>query len=409
MRFPRLTLPDAVLPGGLAQNPFQPATVNAPSFPAGSQMKLLILSVSAGAGHVRAAEAICAGDAWQRTNCLHLDVMEVVPAVYRKLYTDAYIGLVNRYPAVWGWIYRTTDRARPNSIWQRLRRFAEQTCTRRLLRIVRELQPDAIVCTHFLPAEILAHATNQACPLWIQVTDFDLHRAWIHPRVAGYFAANDEVAFRMRAGGIPANSIHVTGIPIMPAFSTRLDREDCAREFGLDPSEPTLLLMGGGAGIGGLCEVAERLLGAVPGFQLVVMAGRNREALAALNHLALQWPRRLFPQPFTDRVERLMACADLAVTKPGGLSTSECLAQGLPMILHAPVPGQEERNAEYLLEQGVALKAADATALEFRVRELLANPARLAAMRACALSIARPAAAADVVHVIHATTLIKPS
>jgi processive 1,2-diacylglycerol beta-glucosyltransferase len=122
--------------------------------------------------------------------------------------------------------------------------------------------------------------------------------------------------------------------------------------------------------------------------------------LKRLEALAKRHPGRLVAQGFTNRVERLMAASDLVITKPGGLTTSECLAMGLPMVVHAPIPGQEERNCDYLLEQGAALKAIDASALEWRVRELIAHPERLAAMAARARSLGHPQAARDVVRLV---------
>ncbi len=146
--------------------------------------------------------------------------------------------------------------------------------------------------------------------------------------------------------------------------------------------------------------MAERLLRLDGDFQLIVMAGKNASALAALQILAARYPGRLVAQGFTDKVERLMACADLAVTKPGGLTTSECLAMGLPMIVNSPIPGQEQRNADFLLEQGAALKAFDAVTLEYRIRYLLENPAKLADMRAKARALGRPAAARHVLNTV---------
>jgi processive 1,2-diacylglycerol beta-glucosyltransferase len=123
------------------------------------------------------------------------------------------------------------------------------------------------------------------------------------------------------------------------------------------------------------------------------LAGKNTQSLHALQRLAKQYPRRLFPCGFTTHVERLMVCADLVITKPGGLTTSECLAMGLPMIVNAPIPGQEERNADYVMEQGAALKAVDRLALEFRVRELITHPDKLKTMRIQAQGLGRPYAA----------------
>jgi processive 1,2-diacylglycerol beta-glucosyltransferase len=234
----------------------------------------------------------------------------------------------------------------------------------------------------------------------VQVTDFDLHSMWVHEHMAGYFAANEEVAYRMRAQGIPAHRIHVTGIPIMPAFAQTFSRSECARAFGLDPEKTTILLMGGGAGMGRLDQVAARLLALNDHFQLIALAGRNLALLDALQALAAQYPGRMLAQGFTHQVERLMACADLAVTKPGGLTTSECLAMGLPMIVNEPIPGQEERNADFLLEHGAALKATDAVTLEYRIRYLLQHPDKLADMREKARALGRPAAARSVLNTV---------
>jgi processive 1,2-diacylglycerol beta-glucosyltransferase len=363
--------------------------------------KILLLSVSAGAGHVRAAEAIraYANMSDEHLDVVHLDVMQYVTAGFRKIYTDFYIKLVNKAPALWGYLYNFTNDAQADSSIEKLRKKLERMNARALLKEIAEFKPDAIICTHFLPAEILSRLLKKEvlnCPVWVQVTDFDLHRMWVHDGMAGYFAANDEVAFRMQAQGIAAEKISVTGIPIMPSFAAVASREECAAEFGLDAKRKTILLMGGGAGLGSLDAVAARLLTLKGDFQLIVMAGKNEAALAALQALSLRYPGRVLPQGFTDKVERLMACADLVVTKPGGLTTSECLAMGLPMIVNAPIPGQEERNADFLLEQGVALKAFDAVTLEYRIRYLLDNPAKLAEMSIKARALGRAAAGQQV-------------
>lgn len=367
--------------------------------------KILLLSVPAGAGHTRVAEAIrsrAAAD-YGDVKAIHLDAMAFAAPRLRKVYTDLYLLLIGRAPGLWRHVYRLTDETNPDGWFNRLRRWIERRDCRLLADEIAALAPDAIVCTHFQPAEILSQqiaAGTLACPVWVQVTDFDLHRMWLHPHVAGYFAANDEVAFRMREQGVPVHAVHVAGIPTMPAFSQAHDREECARALGLDPTLTTLLLMGGGAGLGGLSRVAEKLLGIPGDFQLIALAGKNATELAALQRLAVRYPGRLAAQGFTDRVERLMACADLVVTKPGGATSAECLAMGLPMIVNVPIPGQEEHNANYLLEQGVALKASDLSTLEYRVRHLLAHPGQLQAMAARARALGRPHAAMQVLETV---------
>lgn len=366
---------------------------------------IVVLSVPAGAGHTRVAQAIeaCAAADYPDARVIHLDAMAFATARLRKVYTDFYILLIRHAPGLWRHVYRLTNRPSTDGLFNRLRRRVERRDCRRLVDEIAALQPDAIICTHFQPAEILSQqlATGAlACPVWVQVTDFDLHRMWIHPHITGYIAANDEVASCMRQQGIPAHAIHVAGIPTMPAFSQAHERAEYARALGLDPARTTLLLMGGGAGLGGLSGVAEHLLALDADFQLIALAGKNAAELAALQRLVARYPGRLVAQGFTDCVERLMACADLVVTKPGGATSAECLAMGLPMIVNSPIPGQEEHNANYLLEHGAALKACDLHALTYRVTWLLSHPAKLQAMAAAARALGRPHAARHVLETV---------
>lgn len=360
---------------------------------------IAILSVSAGAGHLRAAEALKVAAEARGFTAVHIDLMEHVPKLFRKLYADSYLKVVDRHPALWGYLYHTADRQKPDSTLTKLRVALEGLNTRAFLKHLDALAPDQVVCTHFLPAQILSRLIAKkrfAKPVWTVVTDFDVHALWVHPHLTGYCVAAEEVAWRLRDRGIGDTPVTVTGIPIMPAFSQPLDRASCAKEFGLDPKRTTFLMMSGGFGVGAIDQLAERLLGIDADFQLIALAGRNAELLERLQTIAARHPGRLMAQPFTRTIERVMACADLAISKPGGLTTSECLAVGLPMLVISPIPGQEERNADYLLENGAGLKAHDAAGLEFRVRELLASPQRLAALRANAQRLGRPDSARQV-------------
>lgn len=362
-----------------------------------------VLSVSAGHGHVRAAQAIAAAGerSWPHARFVHLDVMELVAGYFKKVYADGYVRLVDKHPRLWGYFYRRTDHEPiRDSTLNRFIRGVERFNARRLKTWLRRLDPDHVVCTHFLPAQFLARLIAKGTwsrPAWVAVTDFDCHGLWLREHCTGYFAASEEVAWRMRDRGIAPHRIHVTGIPIMPVFGERYDRRTCARELGLDPSRTTLLAMSGGFGLSSLADQAERLLRLEGDFQLIALAGRNERLLADLRRLAQRHPGRLLPLGFTTTIERAMACSDLAITKSGGLTTSECLAMGLPLIVIAPIPGQEERNADHLLENGAAMKAVDPATLAYRVDLLLREPERLAAMGRAAAALGRPAAAHAIV------------
>lgn len=367
--------------------------------------RIAIFSVSAGSGHVRAAQALqtAAGLWYPDVEVVHVDLMDLVPNLFRTIYTETYIKMVEQHPALWGYLYDKTDRDTLDSSLSRLRNTIETLNTRKLKKVLNDIAPDHVICTHFLPAQLLSRRIGKGKflkPVWVQVTDFDMHGLWVHKGMSGYFAAHDELAMRMSERGIPARQVHVSGIPIMPAFTGSLSRTECCRELGLDPQRKTLLMMSGGAGLGDSLKLAERLLDLGGDFQIVALAGNNEKQLKKLRKLTEHHPGRLFPFGFISTVERVMAASDLAITKPGGLTSSECLAMGLPMIIVSPIPGQEERNADYLLEQGAALKACDASAVAWRVTLLLDEPKRLENMREKARHLGRPDSARRVLDTV---------
>jgi len=365
------------------------------------QQTIAIFSVSAGTGHVRAAEALAATAAQRcpHLRVVHIDLMTLVPPLFRKVYAESYFPLVEHHPVLWGYLYQKSDRRKLNSSTDKLRIAIERLNTQKLKAVLHEIEPDFVICTHFLPAELFSRWRRKKLftkPVWLVVTDFDIHMLWVHKHLSGYCVASDEVAWRLEDRGVERDSIHVTGIPIMPAFSAKPERMECARELGLDPTLPTLLLMSGGAGVGRIQALARRLVNIDQPLQLIALAGRNTRLLTDLQKLAQDHPSRMIPMGFTTTIERVMAASDLAITKSGGLTTSECLALGLPMIVVSPIPGQEERNADYLLEHGAAFKAYDDAGLEFRVRELLQNRQQMQTMQANALKLGMPRAAEEI-------------
>lgn len=366
-----------------------------------NQRRILLVSVSAGNGHVRAAQAIAA-QAWPDFPDLrlqHIDMMQIVPTLFRRLYSDLYMKIASGLPEAWGWLYRKTDCEPGNSLGGRLRRGIQRLCAQRLFSEIDRFKPEVIICTHFLPAEVLATAINEKrldCEVWVQVTDFDLHQMWLHPGITGYFVANEELAFRLHRQGVPHKDIVVSGIPVMPVFNTRPDRPEAAARLALNPARPTVLLMGGGAGIGMDPVWITELLKTQPQLQVIVMTGKNAALREVLASVERAYPDRLRVIGFTEDVASLMMAADLAITKPGGLSTSECLVCGLPMLLVNPIPGQEERNAAFLMQEGVAQRADDPLTLQFRLQKLLSDPERLASMRQRAMALGKPQAAQQV-------------
>src|SRR5215831_7227621 len=219
--------------------------------------RVLLLSASAGAGHVRAAEAVekAFNESSDAIEVRHLDVLLHTNKVFRHLYSKAYIDLVNRMPEVPGWIYDKLDKPWKN---ERRRLALDKLNTRPFVKLLREYQPDLIVCTHFLPAEIVSWlkakeriASRQA----IVVTDFDVHAMWLCHHYEQYFVALEETRVHMEKLGVPAPKLSVTGIPIDPVFREVKDKQEMRRKHGLAVDRTTILVSAGGFGVGKVDEL----------------------------------------------------------------------------------------------------------------------------------------------------------
>jgi len=367
--------------------------------------KVLLLSASAGAGHVRAAEAI--EKAFKETEdgesreVHHLDILNYTNKVFRHLYSKAYIDLVNKVPEVPGWVYDRLDQPWKN---ERRRLALDKLNTRPLVKLLRGYQPDLIVCTHFLPAEIVSWLKAKerlASRQVIIVTDFDVHAMWLVHHYEHYFVALDEARAYLEALGIPNRKITVTGIPIDPVFAKQKDKQEMRSKHGLAPDRITILLSAGGFGVGSVDALITSLLPLQHRAQVVAICGRNEELKKRLTRLAARTKpdANLLLKPFgyTKDMDELMAASDLVLGKPGGLTTSEALAKGLVFVIVNPIPGQEERNSDHLLEAAVGIRCNNLPVLSYKLERLLADPERFASMHANARRMGRPNAASEIV------------
>jgi processive 1,2-diacylglycerol beta-glucosyltransferase len=375
----------------------------------------LILTASVGAGHIRAAEAVelaikqLAPDAIT----MNVDLMTCATATFRRVYSKWYIDLVSKAPHLLGYFYDLTDRAPSSkSARDRFRLMIERANLTKLNPILEdEAGWDIVVNTHFLPAEIIARlrrkkkwpvnpATRRPVPQYTVVTDFDAHGLWANDPTDHYFVATEEAAISLGRWGVPREIVTITGIPIHPVFAETKDLGACRDKHGLPRDKPVVLLLAGGFGVGPIEQLFEAALRVERPIHLAVVCGKNEALKKTLS--------RIKPPPrhgatiigFTKEMDELMAAADVVVSKPGGLTTSEILARGTAMAIVNPIPGQESRNSDYLLENGAAIKINSAAVLAHKLESLLGDPQRLAALRNSARSLGHPRAAFDVAETV---------
>jgi len=329
----------------------------------------------------------------------HIDALQHVSKLFQRLYDRAYIRLVRRAPDLMGLLYERTDQP-----WRhpRQRLAMDRLNTQPMIRLLKKIQPDLCVATHFLPAEILAWLIAKKklqARHAIVVTDYDVHALWLCRTVDRYYVAMQESLEYLANIGVPREKLHVTGIPIDPLFEKPVSAADARKKLGLTAMESILLLSAGGYGVGPLEQLVKDLLALQRPWQIVAVAGKSEPLKKRLDTLSKGVGKtpsgqpRLVPVGFTTEMDQYMAAADLLIGKAGGLTTSEALARELPMALVEPIPGQEERNADHLLEAGAAIRCNNLPAAAWKIATLVDQPAKLKAMKQAARAMAHPDAA----------------
>ena len=366
--------------------------------------RVLIFHVRAGAGHERAARAV--ERAMQQLDPhaepIVKDALEYSSPMFRAFYASTYNRMVARAPRVWGIVYKRSEKTPIEGFRQEVRTRLTLWNCRGYLEAVEKYKPDAILCTQFLPAEVFAFLREREMvrvPVSTAITDFSIHPIWVYRGMDRYFVAADATKEQLAdTGVVDANRIEVTGVPIDPRFAVKMPQAEARKALGLDPDPArlTILLVGGGFGWGPMEGMFDVVLDLPSSVQVLVITGRNERLRAELNRLAHGKESRVKVHGFTDQMDLFMAASDVLVGKSGGLTSSESMARGLPMVVYRPIPGQEERNCDFLMEQGAAVRAHDLDELHYRLQHFVADSAHLSRMRAKAESIGRPRSAFEV-------------
>jgi processive 1,2-diacylglycerol beta-glucosyltransferase len=332
-----------------------------------------------------------------------VDSYKYAASVVSRVVSDGYLGMVKTIPQMYRFLYNRAERATQVGPF---RTWVHQFTAGNLRPALEQMRPDIVVCTHAFPCGAMAEYKRQFAdspPVFGVVTDFAVHTFWIHKNVDGYAVATDEMRNMLLARGVAPERVIVSGIPIHPAFGeAHPDRSLLRERLGLPRDRQIVLLMGGGLGIGPLVTMMEAVSAASAPVCAVAIVGHSSKCEQSVLQYAdhVGYPVRVVR--FVENVHEYMHASDLLITKPGGLTCSEALAAGLPMILFKPLPGQEERNTRYLVQRHAALRAKGERDLAGAVASLLASPEKREQMRCAMRSLAKPEAAVDVANAIRA-------
>ena len=319
--------------------------------------KILFVSCAAGAGHKRAAEALylTSRENFPDIEAAHIDIADYSNWMMKKSVFSGYHFLARYLPDFYGMLYAGTDSTAAAKFLNRFASFF-QINTLKLNQYVRDFAPDRILCTHFLASALLKNFAKEI-PLDMLVTDYELNRIVLDPLVRNFYAPTADIAAEIRSLG---RQSFPTGIPLHPEFMKEKNPSIAINDFGIKAGWPTVLVMTGGNGLIDPGKIVENIAANLTNINLVVIAGKNNRRL--YNKLR----RLIVPESinyrlivFTTRVDELIRLSDVIVTKPGGLTVTECLHLKKPLLLVSPIPGQEEANIRFVEQKNYGRLLAD--------------------------------------------------
>ncbi|MCE5284803.1 MAG: glycosyltransferase [Pelosinus sp.] len=360
-------------------------------------MRVLLISVPIGAGHMRAAQAVASALKRQKadTETQIANIFSFIAPQYEQAVLKSYLKILASFPAAYGRLYAAGN-TNILALWGR--DLISRYLAKKMRMYIEAYRPAAIICTHATPAGLAAHLlkTEQInIPVMAVITDYVVHRLWVYPEIHRYFVADDALREYLCSQGIAGVRSQTTGIPVEYVFREAANRLAIFESLGLNPAVKTVLMMGGGAGLLPMKELLESLKGLKEQLQLIVITGHNILLYEELKKLQTSLHHTLRVLGYVDNVHEIMSAADVLISKPGGMTTAEALCRGLPLILYRPIPGQEEANARFLKANGAALcahSAADVTKFVYALL-LAKDNGLLANLQKNILRLQRPLAA----------------
>ena len=370
--------------------------------------KILIFYASYGGGHLSAANSIkqCIDDNFKDCETKLVDCMEYVNRPVNKITTTAYKELAKKFPWAWGEVYSHSQKGPLAHISS----ASNNLLAKKLLKLLKEYQPDIVISTHPFGSQMVSYLKRKAlvdCKLATIMTDFAPHDQWLVGKdyVDYYFVSHEKMRQELINSNVADNTVFATGIPLSNRFLMHFDKDEIMKSMGLNPDKRVILFFGGGEfGLGRdkTVKILNSFITHVKNHQIVAIAGKNEKMKVAFDKLVAETNSESFVKvlAYTKQVPELMSISDLVVTKPGGLTTTESLASGLPIVAINPIPGQEEENAKFLEDEGVAIWLKKNDDYDKIIADLLADEDKLHQMKVNTKLLAKKNSTRDICDII---------
>lgn len=362
-------------------------------------MNILIFSVSIGNGHDQVANTLrnefIRADNSNRVKIVN--TIKFISPILDKVILDSYLNILKFYPKAWGKIYEKTNKLDPiidiNDITNRL-------ITSKLQKSITSFVPDVIICTHSFPSSIISNLKQKKMrefPLFSIITDYNIHSSYINDNTDYYVIPHENLSYVMEEYGVDNSRILPFGIPIRKEFTYHTEKETIRNRFSLEDKK-TILVMGGGLGLGEIYNIVSELDKKLHDVQIIAIAGRNARLEQKLKAMATK--NKLVVFGYINEVHELMEVSDLIITKPGGVTTAEIISKQKPLVIFSPLPGQEYENAEFLLNSGIAVATSEVKKIPILINQILKFDVRLKSIYEITGYLKKPNAASDTVKFI---------
>lgn len=368
--------------------------------------KIMILYASVGGGHYRAADGIKKYIDEKYPNEYEVELIDGLNYVSKtvdKIVIKSYVNMARYSPKIWSKIYKTGEESHSLATFSN---GVQNLLSHKLYELFEKQDPDIVISTHYFMTEMVACLKRKGksnCKLAVILTDYASHKFWLSSKqcVDMYFVANEAMKYSLMHEEVQERKIHVTGIPVRPEFLKEYNKEAILEEFGFTKDNPILLVFGGGQyGMSDSSKLFKGILDINQDVQIIAIAGKSEDTKKTLENLASKSHKKVKILGFTDRVAELMSIADFVISKPGGLTTTEILVSNVPFIIFNPVPGQEEENSWFLVNNGAGFRIYDLNKTTPFLEQLLNDKYRIENMKLMQKHIAKPNSTKDIVDIV---------